>query len=156
MVEVIARALVDTPDAVTVTEAEHRGTIVVEVHVPDVELGGSSAAQGRTATAIRTLASATVEHDGLRRTSSSAISRAGVTPQQAGWTRRTGTISWGGSRGAATRSARRSHPEPETDFADERFQPGQRFFDAGRAAGRDGGGAVGLLPAAPAVVGSRV
>ncbi len=66
VVEVIARALVDTPDAVTVTEAEHHGTVVVEVHVPDVELGRLIGRQGRTATAIRTLASATVEHDGLR------------------------------------------------------------------------------------------
>jgi uncharacterized protein len=66
VVEVVTRALVDTPDGVTVTETEHRDTVVVEVTVPEAELGRLIGRQGRTATAIRTLASATVEHDGLR------------------------------------------------------------------------------------------
>jgi uncharacterized protein len=66
VVEVVVKALVDTPESVTVTEAEHHGTVVVEVHVPEPELGRLIGRQGRTATAIRTLASATVEHDGLR------------------------------------------------------------------------------------------
>ena len=66
VVEVVVKALVDTPASVTVTEAEHHGTVVVEVHVPEPELGRLIGRQGRTATAIRTLASATVEHDGLR------------------------------------------------------------------------------------------
>jgi hypothetical protein len=66
VVEVVARALVDRPDAVTVTEAEHRGTVVVEVHVPEAELGRLIGRQGRTATAIRTLAAATLELEGLR------------------------------------------------------------------------------------------
>jgi predicted RNA-binding protein YlqC (UPF0109 family) len=66
VVEVVARALVDRPEEVTVTEAEHRGTIVVEVHVGESELGRLIGRQGRTATAIRTLATATVEAEGLR------------------------------------------------------------------------------------------
>jgi predicted RNA-binding protein YlqC (UPF0109 family) len=66
VVEVVARALVDSPDAVTVTEAEHHGTVVVDVHVKEAELGRLIGRQGRTATAIRTLASAAVEADGLR------------------------------------------------------------------------------------------
>lgn len=66
VVEVVARALVDRPESVTVTEAEHRGTLVVEVHVPEPELGRLIGRQGRTATAIRTLATATVEAEGLR------------------------------------------------------------------------------------------
>ena len=66
VVEVIARALVDTPDAVVVTENEHRGTAVVDVHVAESELGRLIGRQGRTATAIRTLATAAAEQDGLR------------------------------------------------------------------------------------------
>jgi predicted RNA-binding protein YlqC (UPF0109 family) len=66
VVEVVARALVDRADAVTVTEAEHHGTLVVEVHVPESGLGRLIGRQGRTATAIRTLAAATVDAEGLR------------------------------------------------------------------------------------------
>lgn len=66
VVEVVARALVDRPDDVRVTEAEHRGTTVVEVHVGRDDMGRLIGRQGRTATAIRTLASATAEDDGLR------------------------------------------------------------------------------------------
>jgi uncharacterized protein len=66
VVEVVTRALVDTPEAVTVTESEYHGSIEVDVHVPDAELGRLIGRQGRTATAIRTLASAAVEAQGLR------------------------------------------------------------------------------------------
>jgi predicted RNA-binding protein YlqC (UPF0109 family) len=65
VVEVVARSLVDRPDEVTVTEAEHRGTVVVEVHVGRDDLGRLIGRQGRTATAIRTLAAATAELEGL-------------------------------------------------------------------------------------------
>lgn len=66
VVEVVARALVDNPDALTVTETEHHGTILVEVHVAEAEMGRLIGRQGRTATAIRTLAAATAEPEGLR------------------------------------------------------------------------------------------
>ena len=66
VVEVVARALVDRPDAVSVTESEHHGTVVIDVHVPEAGLGRLIGRQGRTATAIRTLAAAAAEHDGLR------------------------------------------------------------------------------------------
>jgi len=66
VVEVIVKALVGEPAAVTVTEAEHRGTVVVDVHVAERDLGRLIGRHGRTATAIRTLAQATVDPDGLR------------------------------------------------------------------------------------------
>jgi predicted RNA-binding protein YlqC (UPF0109 family) len=65
VVEVVVRSLVDRPDEVTVTEADHRGTMVVEVHVGRDDLGRLIGRQGRTATAIRTLAAATAEQEGL-------------------------------------------------------------------------------------------
>lgn len=68
VVEVIARALVDRPDALTVTESLHHGTLLVEVHVAEAEMGRLIGRQGRTATAIRTLAAATAEPDGQRAT----------------------------------------------------------------------------------------
>jgi hypothetical protein len=66
VVDVVARALVDRPDAVTVTEHEHRGTVFVEALVQESDLGRLIGRQGRTATAIRTLASAAIEAEGLR------------------------------------------------------------------------------------------
>ena len=66
VVEVVAKALADHPDAVTVSEVEQRGTILVEVHVAERELGRLIGRQGRTATAIRTLATACAEHEGFR------------------------------------------------------------------------------------------
>lgn len=66
VVEVVVRGLVDRPDAVTVTENVQRGSVLVDVQVPEVELGRLIGRQGRTATAIRTLASAAAEPEGLR------------------------------------------------------------------------------------------
>lgn len=66
LVEVVARALADHPDAVTVTEAEHRGIEVVEVFMGPGDLGRLIGRQGRTAQAVRTLAAATAERDGRK------------------------------------------------------------------------------------------
>jgi predicted RNA-binding protein YlqC (UPF0109 family) len=66
LVEVLARALSDTPEAVTVTEGEHRGTTVVEVFMAPGDLGRIIGRQGRTAQAVRTLAAATAERDGRK------------------------------------------------------------------------------------------
>ena len=66
VVEVIVKALVDEPGAVAVTETEQRGTVAVDVHVAESDLGRLIGRQGRTATAIRTLAQVTVDADGLR------------------------------------------------------------------------------------------
>jgi predicted RNA-binding protein YlqC (UPF0109 family) len=64
VIEVIARALVDDPDAVKVTETEQRGVAVVELFVAPDDLGRVIGRQGRTASALRTLVGLTGEwHD---------------------------------------------------------------------------------------------
>jgi predicted RNA-binding protein YlqC (UPF0109 family) len=64
VVEVIARALVDVPDAVRVTETDHRGVAVIELFVDPVDLGRVIGRQGRTVSALRTLVEVTAEfHD---------------------------------------------------------------------------------------------
>ena len=64
VVEVLARALTDRPDEVRVVESQHRGTTVVELYVAPGELGRVIGKQGRTAAALRTLASAAAEKEG--------------------------------------------------------------------------------------------
>lgn len=58
VVEVVARALADHPADVKVTEAEHRGQLLVELFMAPGDLGRVIGRQGRTAQAIRALASA--------------------------------------------------------------------------------------------------
>ena len=55
VVEVVARALADQPDAVRVTEREHRGQTLVELFMAPGDLGRVIGRQGRTAAAMRTL-----------------------------------------------------------------------------------------------------
>ena len=64
VVEVLARALTDRPDEVRVVESEHRGTTLVELYVASGELGRVIGKQGRTAAALRTLASTAGEKIG--------------------------------------------------------------------------------------------
>lgn len=64
VVEVLARALTDSPDAVRVTEVQHRDTILVELFVAPAELGRFIGRQGRTAAALRTLAAVAGEKEG--------------------------------------------------------------------------------------------
>lgn len=64
VVEVLAKALTDTPDQVHVVESQHRGTTLVELYVAPGELGRVIGKQGRTAAALRTLASAAGEKEG--------------------------------------------------------------------------------------------
>ena len=64
VVEVLARALTDRPDEVTVVESEHRGTTLVELYVAPGELGRVIGKQGRTAAALRTLAASAAEKIG--------------------------------------------------------------------------------------------
>ena len=66
VVEVVARALAGRPDAVTVTESDRRGQTVVKLSMAPGELGRVIGRQGRTATALRTLAAAAGELDGQR------------------------------------------------------------------------------------------
>jgi predicted RNA-binding protein YlqC (UPF0109 family) len=64
VVDVLARALTDQPDQVQVRESEHKGTTLVELFVASGELGRVIGKQGRTAAALRTLASTAGEKAG--------------------------------------------------------------------------------------------
>ena len=55
----IARALVDLPDEVSVTEIEGNQTTVLELKVAKTDLGKIIGKQGRTARALRTILNAT-------------------------------------------------------------------------------------------------
>ena len=66
VVEVVARALAARPDAVEVTEFDRRGQTVIELAMAPGELGRVIGRQGRTATALRTLAAAAGELDERR------------------------------------------------------------------------------------------
>ncbi len=55
LVEMIAKALVDNPDEVTVIEVAGEQTTVLELRVVQSDLGKVIGKQGRTARAIRTL-----------------------------------------------------------------------------------------------------
>jgi predicted RNA-binding protein YlqC (UPF0109 family) len=68
VVEVVAKALADRPDAVRVTERQHKGQTLVELFMAPGELGRVIGRQGRTAAAMRTLVSATAELEGTRAT----------------------------------------------------------------------------------------
>ncbi len=58
LIEYIAKALVDNPDAVVVTEIEGEQTSVIELKVAKEDLGKVIGKQGRTARAMRTILSA--------------------------------------------------------------------------------------------------
>jgi predicted RNA-binding protein YlqC (UPF0109 family) len=66
VVEVVARALVDHPDAVRVTEAVRRGMTIIELSTAPGDMGKIIGRQGRTAAALRTLVSVTAERLGAR------------------------------------------------------------------------------------------
>lgn len=55
LIEMIAKALVDSPDEVVVSEVEGEQTTVLELRVAQSDLGKVIGKQGRTARAIRTL-----------------------------------------------------------------------------------------------------
>ena len=66
IVEVVARALVDHPESVRVSEHERRGMTVLELSTAPGDLGKIIGRQGRTAAALRTLVSVTAERHGKR------------------------------------------------------------------------------------------
>jgi uncharacterized protein len=66
VVEIVAKALAVRPEAVEVIETERRGQNVIELTMAPGELGRVIGRQGRTATALRSLASAAGELDGQR------------------------------------------------------------------------------------------
>jgi uncharacterized protein len=64
VLEVIARALADRPEAVRVTESDRRGQSVIELFMAPGELGRVIGRQGRTAAALRLLAELAAEREG--------------------------------------------------------------------------------------------
>ena len=66
VVEAIARGLADKPDAVQVTERDARGQTYVELVMAPGDMGRVIGRQGRTAQAVRTLATLAAEMDGAK------------------------------------------------------------------------------------------
>ena len=63
LVEVIAKALVDHPDEVSVNEKKEGRTTVLELHVADGDMGKVIGKQGKIAKALRTLVRAATPKD---------------------------------------------------------------------------------------------
>ena len=66
LVEVIAKALVDNPDEVVVTEKGSGKNITVELHVAAEDMGKVIGKQGRIAKAIRSVVKAASSKDNKR------------------------------------------------------------------------------------------
>ena len=66
LVEVIAKALVENPDEVVVTETEEEDTIYVELKVGSSDMGKVIGKQGKIAKALRTLVKASAPRDGKK------------------------------------------------------------------------------------------
>jgi predicted RNA-binding protein YlqC (UPF0109 family) len=66
VVEAIAKALADKPDAVSVTERESRGQTWLDLTMAPGDMGRVIGRQGRTAQAVRTLANLAAEMDGQK------------------------------------------------------------------------------------------
>lgn len=66
LVEVIAKALVENPDEVVVTEKEEGKNITVELHVSPSDMGKVIGKQGRIAKAIRSVVKAASSKDNKR------------------------------------------------------------------------------------------
>lgn len=66
LVEVIAKALVDNPEEVVVTEKSEGKNITIELHVADGDMGKVIGKQGRIAKAIRSVVKAASTKDNKR------------------------------------------------------------------------------------------
>lgn len=66
LVEVIAKALVENPDEVVVTEKQEGKNITVELHVAASDMGKVIGKQGRIAKAIRSVVKAASSKDNKR------------------------------------------------------------------------------------------
>ncbi|HJU43371.1 MAG TPA: KH domain-containing protein [Vicinamibacterales bacterium] len=63
LIETVAKALADHPEAVSVRESERRGGVVYELQVASTDLGRVIGRQGRTAAALRTLLSSIADDE---------------------------------------------------------------------------------------------
>ena len=66
LVEVIAKALVDHPEEVSVNEKKEGRTTVLELHVADGDMGKVIGKQGRIAKAIRSVVKAAAAKENKR------------------------------------------------------------------------------------------
>ncbi len=66
LVEVIAKALVDNPEEVSVNEKKEGRTTVLELHVADGDMGKVIGKQGRIARAIRSVVTAAAAKEDKR------------------------------------------------------------------------------------------
>lgn len=66
LVEVIAKALVENPDEVVVTQNEEGKNITIELHVASSDMGKVIGKQGRIAKAIRSVVKAASSKDNKR------------------------------------------------------------------------------------------
>ena len=64
VVEVLAKALADSPDEVRVTETLHQKVTLIELYVSPRDIARVLGRSGRTAAALRTLAATAGEKDG--------------------------------------------------------------------------------------------
>lgn len=63
LVEVIAKALVDHPEEVVVTQTENEKSVVIELKVAQEDMGKVIGKQGRIAKAIRTVVKSAASKD---------------------------------------------------------------------------------------------
>ena len=66
VVEVVARTLADRPQAVRVSEREHKGQTLIELFMAPGDLGRVIGRQGRTAAALRTLVATAADLEGTK------------------------------------------------------------------------------------------
>ncbi len=66
VLEVIAKALVDNPDEVNITEVDNDDSVTLELRVADGDMGKIIGKQGRIAKAIRTVVKAAASHEDKR------------------------------------------------------------------------------------------
>jgi len=66
LVEIIAKALVDSPDQVVVTETKKDDTVVVELHVAPSDMGKVIGKQGRIAKSIRSVVNAAAAREKIK------------------------------------------------------------------------------------------
>ena len=66
LVEVIAKALVDSPDEVVVTEKAEGRNIMIELHVAPSDMGKVIGKQGRIAKAIRAVVKAASTRENVK------------------------------------------------------------------------------------------
>jgi predicted RNA-binding protein YlqC (UPF0109 family) len=75
VVEVLARALTDRPEAVRVVESQHKHMTLIELFVSPNDIAKVIGRQGRTAAALRTLATTAGEKEGKQVTVEIRVAR---------------------------------------------------------------------------------